>query len=593
MVKRVLQQGKDFFTKKQEGILSAAVLMMIITLATKATGFLRQFAYAHFFGASRELDMFIAANTFPEIIVNLLIMGSVNAALIPVLFESLEKDGEEKTNELIRTIFTVFSILLLVLSGVSFIFSQSLINWSVNIADPEVAFTPDQIAQMVRLLRMLLISPAILGLSNLITGVLHVNQRFVIPQLAPFLYNLGGLVAIFFLVPFFGVEGVAIGVIIGSVFHLLIQLPLVKYLGIGLRPALDIKNVYLVKIGKLMLPRMIGLAAGQVSLFVDRIIALGLIAGSASAMVFAESIKIIPVSMFGLSIAAAAFPVLSKEAAAGKIDSFKETFVRSVNQIVFFAIPISAILLILRVPIVRLILGLGSGKFTWEDTVTTAWVLLFFSIGLIAESLISIIIKAFYAFQDTRTPVIVSLVTIVFSITTSITLTNVFSHFADFNLSQFLLNPQIIWEWFITRNGEQLPSVGGLALSSSLSVMFEVVILMWLLHKKVIGFKKSGLYTPFLKKMFIGIVVSVVMYFIYSIWNNILNTTRTINILWLTGSTSIAGLSIYVILAYLFNCKEVQILEKGFVITMNLFQNWRKLLKKTLGKTSYIEPVID
>ena len=590
MVKRVLQQGKEFFTKKQEGILSAAMLMMVITLATKATGFLRQFAYAHFFGASRELDMFIAANTFPEMIVNLLIMGSVNAALIPVLFESLEKAGEKKTNELIRTVFTIFSILLLVLSGVAFIFSQSLINWSIDVADPGVAFTPDQISQMVRLLRMLLISPAILGLSNIITGVLHVNQRFVIPQLAPFLYNLGGLVAIFFLVPFFGVEGVAVGVIIGSILHLLIQLPLLKHLGIRFRPSFDIKNFYLLKIGTLMLPRMVGLAAGQVSLFVDRILALGLIAGSASAIVFAESIKIIPVSMFGLSIAAAAFPVLSKEAAAGKIESFKETFVRSVNQICFFAIPVSAVLLILRVPIVRLILGLGSGKFTWEDTVTTAWVLLFFAIGLIAESLISLIIKAFYALQDTRTPVIVSLATIVISIVTSITLTNLFSHFSDFELSQFLQNPQILWEWLVVRNGEQLPAVGGLALSSSLSVIFEAVILIGLLDKKVKGFKKAELYTPFLKKLLMGGLVSVVMYFVYAIWNNILNTTRTINIFWLTGSTSIAGLSIYVILAYLFNCKEVQILEKGFVIAMNLFRNWRKLLKKTLAKTSYIEP---
>jgi len=246
-----------------------------------------------------------------------------------------------------------------------------------------------------------------------------------------------------------------------------------------------------------------------------------------------------------------------------------------------------------RVPIVRLILGLGSGKFTWEDTVTTAWILLFFSIGLIAESLISLIIKAFYALQDTRTPVVVSLVTIVFSIITSITLTNLFSHFADFDLSQFLQNPQIIWEWLVTRNGEQLPAVGGLALSSSLAVVFEVVILTWLLHRKVAGFKKSELYIPFLKKIFIGIVVSGVMYLVYAIWNNILNTTRTINIFWLTGSTSIAGLSIYVILAYLFKCKEVQILEKGFVIGLNLIQNWQKLLKKTFGKAAYIEPTVD
>lgn len=589
MFKKIWVKGTEFLTKKQEGIASAAAIMMIIMLATKVVGFLRQFLFAHQFGASRELDMFIASNTIPEMIVNLLILGSVNAALIPVVSQALHKEGEEYTRKLVQGVLTVFGFALLLLSFTAFIFAKPLINWSIALANPLDPFSVDQIDQMVSMMRILLISPAILGISNLITGVLHVYQRFVIPQIAPLLYNLGGLVAIFVLVPFLGIKGLAIGVIIGSVLHLAIQLPLLKHLGLSLKFNFDLKNSYILRMGKLMVPRVLGLAASQVSMVVDRLIALGLLAGSVSALVFGESIKIIPVSMFGLTFAAAAFPVLSKEAASGKIDDFKDTLVRSINQIIFLSVPVTAILAILRVPIVRLFLGMGSGRFSWEDTLTTAWVLLFFSLGLVAESLISLIIKAFYSLHDTKTPVVVSIVTILFSIVTSITLTNLFSHFVNFNLGQFLQSPEIIFEWLVVRNGEQSPAVGGLALSSSLTVTIEVIVLTFLLHKKVGGFSKIKLYVPVLKKILIGVITAFVMYFVYSMWDTVLNTSKTFNIFVLTSATSVAGLSIYVILSYLFNCREVEIIEKSFQIALNAFENWRVILKRTFTKSTLIE----
>lgn len=569
--------------------MSAAATMMIIVVATKAAGFLRQFFYAYKFGASRELDMFIAANTLPEMIVNLLILGSVNAALIPVLFEAFDKEGGKKTKKLIRSIFTAFIIVLLFLSCLAFIFSRDLIEWSVRIADPKNEFTPQQIDQTVSMLKILLISPIILGFSNLATGVLHVYQRFIIPQLAPFLYNLGGLIAVYFLVPHLGVNGLAWGVLFGAVLHLAIQIPLLRFLKISLKPAVNFKNIYLIKIGRLMLPRIIGLAVGQVSLFVDRVLALGLVAGSASALIFAESIKIIPVSIFGLTIAAAAFPVLSRESAKKRFGEFKSTLVRSLNYIIFLAVPVTAIFVILRVPIVRLVLGLGSGKFTWDDTLTTAWVLLFFSIGMIAESIISLVIKAFYSLQDTKTPVLVSIGAIIFSIVTSIAFTNLFSHFVDFDLSNFVQHPSLILEWLVSRNNEQSPSVGGLALSASLTFTLEVCLLIYLLDRKVKGLGSGVFYLPVIKKLFIGILTGIVMYLIYSIWNSILNTTKTLNIFLLTASTSFAGMSIYVILSYIFNCSEVVILEKALVIVMNIIGNWQSYLKKTLGKAVYIE----
>lgn len=584
MVKKFFSESKSLLTKKQEGILSAAVVMMLIILATKAVGFLRQFLYAHFFGASRELDMFIAANTVPEMIVNLLILGSVNAALIPIVFESLEKQGEERTKKLIRTIFTAFGLLLIGLSFVAFIFARQLINWSVDIANPETGFTPDQVESMIKMLRILLISPAVLGVSNLITGVLHVYQRFIIPQLAPLLYNIGGLVSIFILVPYMGVSGLALGVIFGSFLHLLVQLPLLKHLNISLKPDFKIIDPYIREMGRLMLPRVVGLGASQISLLVDRIIALGLIAGSASAFVFAESIKIIPVSIFGLSISAAAFPVLSKDIAKGRIEAFKLTFLRSLNQIVFLSMPVTVILMVLRVPTVRLVLGLGSGNFTWEDTLTTAWVLLFFSIGLVAESLTSLVVKAYYSMHDTKTPVIVSIATIVISIVTSITLTNYFSHFTDFTLGQLFQPLGQTFSWLLERNGEQAPSVGGLALSASFAVTFEIIVLLYLMHKKLHGITRKELTIPIVKKIVMGVIMGFVMYFVYSIWNNILNTTKTINIFILTISTSVAGFSIYTILAYVFNCEEVAMIEKGFVIMMNVLEDWRKYLSKLFGK---------
>ena len=590
MFKGFFSKSKNFLTKKQEGILSAAALMMAIMLVTKVVGFLRQFYFAHQFGASRELDMFIASNTFPEMIVNLLIMGSVNAALIPVLFESIKNQGEKKSNKLISVILSVFSLALILLSLVAFIFGKQLIGWSVSIANPEIEFTQEQISQMILLLRILLISPAILGLSNLITGVLHVYQRFVIPQLAPFLYNLGSLFGAIIFVPRYGVLGLAYGVILGSVLHLIIQLPLLRFLEIKLRFIIDLKDKYIRKIGVLMLPRVLGLGASQVSLLVDRVIALGLLAGSVSAYSFAESLKVIPASIFGLTFASAAFPVLSKEAAEGKIRAFKNTFVKSINQVVFLSVPVTFMFFVLRVPIVRLVLGMGSGKFNWEDTLTTAWILLYFSIGLIAESLTSLIIKAFYSLQDTRTPVFVSIGSIIFSIITSIGLTNLFSHFVDFNFVNFVQKPQVLFEWLMIRNGNQMPAVGGLALSASLTVTIEAIVLLFILNKKVDGFKKEDLVFPVLKKIFMGVLSAVVMYFVYSIWNNILNTSKTLNVAMLTLSTTLAGFSIYVIFAYIFGCKEVEMMEKFLTIGVDAIKNWRTNLKRVFGESIILEP---
>jgi len=585
LLRGVIQKSKNILTRKQEGIVSAAAVMMVIILLTKGTGFIRSFLYAYIFGANRELDMFIAANTVPEMIVNLLIMGSVNAALIPVLLDAFDKKGETYSKKLIHSILSIFGFILILVSFVALLFSREVIEWSIRLANPENGFTLDQIEQMTVMLRYLLISPAILGVSNLITGVLHVYQRFIIPQLAPLLYNIGFIISIFIFVPSMGVSGLVAGVLMGSVFHLLIQLPLLRHLNISLKPSFDFKNIFIQRMGKLMAPRVLGLAATQVSLVVDRIIALGLIAGSASALFYAESLKVIPVSVFGLSIAAAAFPALSKEAAANKMKAFKSTFVRSVNIIIFFAAPITAIMFVLRVPIVRLVLGLGEGsEFTWEPTLMTAWILFFFTIGLAAETIMSLVIKAFYSLQDTKTPVIVSIFTIIFSITTSILFTNLFSHFDDFSFTQFFQDPVILWEWLFKRNGIGLPAVGGLALSGSLSVIIEVIVLIALLHRKIGGFSKKAFYNPMIKKLMIGIIMIISMYAIYSVWNSILNTTKTLNIFILTSSTSVAGFSIYIILAYLFDLPEVRLIEKGFDILMNTVQNWRKYIRISIHK---------
>ena len=277
-----IKNGKDLVTKKQETIVSAAVIIMITTLIIKFLGVFKMTLLAHTFGASRELDIFFAANTIPNVLFNICVLGSLNTALIPILSEVLEKNGAEKLWEVFNSFLNIFAIVLIVTGIIGIVEARYITQFAVsfNISGSQAAFTLADRDLMSEMMRVMFLSTLILGVSFLMSGALQVYKRFLVTQLASILYTFGFLAGIIVFVPIMGVIGLAWGVVFGALMHLIIQYPVLKHLGLKFNFKIDLKSVYVRRIGKLMLPRIIGVAGEQIAIVVDTVLALALQPGA-------------------------------------------------------------------------------------------------------------------------------------------------------------------------------------------------------------------------------------------------------------------------------------------------------------------------
>jgi putative peptidoglycan lipid II flippase len=227
-------------------------------------------------------------------------------------------------------------------------------------------------------------------------------------SLAPIFYNIGIIIGALFFTRWWGIYGLAWGVVAGAIAHMLVQAPAVWQLGFRYRWLLNFANSNVRKIGKLMIPRTLGLAVSQINLVVMTVIASTLVPGSLAVFNLANNLQYFPVGIIGISFAVAAFPLLGEFAAAGKKEKMVKSFSHTTRQILFFIVPASVLLLVLRAQIVRVIFG--SGSFDWEDTILTADTLAYFVVSLFAQALIPLLARFFYAMQDTKTPFVIGLV---------------------------------------------------------------------------------------------------------------------------------------------------------------------------------------
>ena len=262
----------------------------------------------------------------------------------------------------------------------------------------------------VMLTRIMFLSPVLLGISAIFGGVLVSLKKFLIYSIAPIMYNLGIIIGALFFVKFMGPKGLALGVILGALLHMLIQYPAVKFSGFKFKPILfeAFKNEHIKKIIRLMIPRTMGIAVSQINLLVITIFASTLTSGSLAVFNFANNIQSFPLGLFGVSFAVAVFPTLSATYAKGMNEEFIKNFSEVFRKILFFIIPLSVFILLLRAQLVRVILG--GGQFNWEDTVMTFETLGFLTISLFAQCLIPLLARAFYAIHNTKTPFYVALV---------------------------------------------------------------------------------------------------------------------------------------------------------------------------------------
>ncbi len=400
----------------------AAFVVAFFTLMASLLGMLRDRFLAGTFGAGQELDIYYASFRIPDFFYNTILVGLTSSAFLPVLTGYLKKSEKniracslekklrfsKEAENFIGSLITILSGILLILSALVFCFAPFIIEWITP------GFSDHQKAETVKLTRILILSPIFLSFSGLIGNLLNLRNMFVFYSLAPIIYNLGSIFSIFFLVPFLGLSGLAWGIVIGAFGHFLIQFIPAKRFGFQLKFRWQPNHPGIKRVWKMMLPRSIHLALLQINLVVTTLFASTLPIGSLSVFNFANNLQSLPLGMFGASYAVAAFPTLALLVSKNNRTEFTRRFNDTMCQILFFIIPLSIIVIVLRAQIVRLVLG--SGKFDWEDTILTLNVLGILTLSLFAQSLNLLFVRAFFALRDTVTPLKSAFIAVFFNI---------------------------------------------------------------------------------------------------------------------------------------------------------------------------------
>lgn len=463
----VLTKIFNFQTKT---ITEAAVILAVSSLISRILGLFRDRLLASTFGASSNLDVYFAAFRIPDFIYNILIAGGIVVALLPLFSEYFLRDKKEAW-DFVNNVLNVFLFFLVLVSLGGVIFAPILL----KIITP--GFSPQQLSLVVLLTRILFLSPIFLGLSSIFSGILQHFNRFLVYSLAPIFYNLGIILGIIFLAPRSGILGVTLGVIIGAFLHFAIQIPSAINTGFSYRQIFNLKDQKIKRVFYLMIPRTLGVAAPQINLMVVTAIASLLPAGSLSIFTFANNLQQFPLGLIGIPMAVAAFPFLSRAWAARKREEFMEKFLSTFRKILFLVIPLSFLIFIFKNQIIHIIFVLRTaGKFSETATALTAASLGLFTLGIFATCLIPLIFRAFFAFQDTKTPTIIAVIAMLLNIVLS------------FGFVWLLSFPNVFQNSmvrFFSLQGVDNIAVIGLPLAFSIDSVLQFLLLTFFLFRKI------------------------------------------------------------------------------------------------------------
>ena len=544
MVKTLLKNSAGILFRKQTSILSAAGVIGITYFLSAILGLLRDRLLAGRF-PPHTLGIYWAADRLPSFIFNLVVIGALSSSFIPVFTRVLNREGKESSFKTASIVINTTLLVFLIIALVFIVFASPL----ARLLAPAGSAAAD-IAILADLLKLLLIAQLFLLLSNFVTSLLQSYQRFLLPALAPVIYNLGVVTGILFLSSTFGIYAAAIGTIIGGVFHLLIQLPLIPVLGIKYSFSFDVNYSGVKDIWKLTVPRLFGIGAIQIQALVDTVLAASLSFSSVTYFTFAQHLQNLPVSLFGAAVAQAALPVFSHAAEENNKEKLRSQFLTALRQVSFLLVPASVLLIILRLPAVRL--AFGAAKFDWMATLATGYVLAFFALSFLPQALVLLLARGFYALHDTVTPVRAGIISVTANIILSLSLIRIFSL-----------------------------DVWSLALSFSFSSFLNCVLLLHPFLKKIGGIKYADIVAPIIKISIAGIFMAASIYLPLKIldrgaWGKhisilpfslpanfdilILDTRYTMNLILLSIVSATSGVFFYLLAAYFLRIQEFMIL---------------------------------
>ena len=432
----------------------AGLIVSSAFLVSRILGYVRLVVIGNAFGASAELDSFLAAFRIPDLVFQLVAAGALASALVPIVAGLLTGDEHARAWRVVSTVVNLMLIGLAVLAAGLFVLAPVI----VPIINP--GFAGAQLDRTIELTRIMLLSPVFLGLGAVATSVLNAGGRFAVAAIAPIVYNLPIIVAALLLGPTLGVNALAIGVVAGSLGSLLIQVPAVARLGFRYGPTIDTSDPQARKALILLAPRTIGLGVTQITFIVVTSLATLLPVGAVSDFNFAFAILQIPLGIIGVPLGMVLMPSLSRDAAVGREDGFAELLTRGLRLLVYVMVPIAVVTAVARTPLVTVLFG--SGRMAVRDLDLIAVTLAGFLVGLTAHAMIAVLARAFYARQDTVTPVVAAVAAVAINCT----------------LSVVLVGPL---------------GLPGIALAIAIAAWIEALALVAILHRRLAHFELRGL----------------------------------------------------------------------------------------------------
>jgi len=524
-MEKFFAKTKNVIFSKQGSIVSSALILSVMIIASRFFGFVRYRTLASFF-TKEDLDVFFASFRIPDLVFEILITGALTSTFIPIFirYQKNKKELSESISTIINSIFLCLVLFIIVLC----IFLDILMPF---IAPGYSTAKNEQIVYYSRLL--LLGQLPFLVLGNFLTGIGQANKTFLLTAIAPILYNVAIIVATIFFASKLFLLAPILGVIAGAFIFLIIQIPLLAHSDFTY--AFVIKRTRgLVEFFRMMIPRAFTVIVAQIDATVDLTLTTFLGAGAYTVFYLAQHLQLLPVSVIGIAFGQASLPYLSEMYAQGKNEDFKNVVTGSILNLFFLTIPFMSFFVFARTPLVRLFFG--GQKFDWDGTVLTAITLSYFSISLPFHSIYYFLTRCFYALLDSRTPFYISIFSI--AVNTGLSLLFVFVfHFP-------------VW---------------ALAISFSTSMIINVILLFFILSRRLKNIEFGFIFRETVKISIATFVASLGSYYVMKLLDGLVfDTTRTLQVFFLLMVGGVIYVSLFILLSWLLEVKEIFLISKLF-----------------------------
>ncbi|MGE3270498.1 MAG: murein biosynthesis integral membrane protein MurJ [Chloroflexota bacterium] len=499
-----------------------SLLVMAGFVASRVLGLVRNVVIAQQFGTGREYEAFIAALVIPDLVFQVLAGGAVGSAFIPVFKGYFARDDDEGAWRLTSMVMSLAMVVTIPTSLILAVFARPLTELVVPGWDPESK------ELTATLMRTMLISPAIFAVSGFAISVLNSFQRFALAALAPIMYNAAIIASVWMLKPLgIGIEGVAIGAVVGSLLHLLVQVPGLLDIGMRYRFRLSLHDPGVREVLRLMGPRMIGLGVIQVNQLVNVILASFLMLGSIGYLNVAWLMVMTPL-VLAMAVSTAVFPTMAEESARHHPEAVGEVFVLSLRTILFLTIPMGVGLMTLGEPLIRLLFE--RGEFTSESTHLTYFALIWYAIGLAGHATVEIVDRVYYALHDTWTPVKAASLAFLMNLA----------------LGLGLMNTQL--------------NYGGLALANSLAALAEAGVLLFLIRRRIPGLELVAVIKSLGRTVVASLLMGVTVAMLPSLLQDRLSLPTTLELSIVILLVGLAGGMVYFVFSFLLQSEELRVL---------------------------------